>query len=120
MSAKPTDNLVIITGRIGKVEMTEAGNCHIRLCHKDGWWDEKKNQYVYEESWFSVTFFGKRAHAAFESIKMADLVQVEGSLIQWPKEGPESRTRINGKSFKIIYLHRTQTLGGGDREDETR
>lgn len=115
MSAKPTDNLVILSGRVGKVEERDGGITHIRLCHKDGYWDEKSQSYKADENWFSINFFGKRAEAAAREIKLSDFIQIEGALVQWPREGPEARTRINGKSFKIIYIPNYGL--GGDRSE---
>lgn len=117
MSAKPTDNLVIISGKVGKVEERDGGITYIRLCHKDGYWDEKAKAYKSDDNWFSINFFGKRAQAAARDIKLSDLIQVEGALVQWPKEGPESRTRINGKSFKIVYI---PNYGHGGEIDEPK
>lgn len=86
----------------------------MRLCHKDGFFNKKKNEWTKVEDWFTIFFFGKKSEAAEREIKVGDRIIVEFGLTVFPKTGPTSRTRLNGISFHVLLPYEQGPSPGPD------
>lgn len=95
------DNYFTITGFVGAIRRKESA-VFLRVCVKNGWYSEKQKEYIHDERWFSISFFGRHADAAEEKLRLNDYVLITGELNPWPREGPLTRVRLNGFTFKPI------------------
>lgn len=94
-------NQVFLSGYVGKVERKGEG-VFVRLCHKDGFFNKKKNEWAKVEDWFTIFYFGKKAEAAEREIKVGDKLITQCGLVTFPKTGPTARMRLNGISFYVL------------------
>lgn len=102
---------------MGRVERKEAG-VFIRLCHKESFFSKKENEWIKDENWVSIAFFGKTADAVERQVQVGDNLIVEAAIAVFPKEGVESRIRLNGKSFSVLLPHSMRNSPGGNNDEE--
>lgn len=100
-------NYFILDGVVGALRRTDS-TVFLRICHKDAFFNKKKNEWERREDWFSVAFFGKTADALEREAEPGDRIIVQGSMIEHPKNDPASRPRFNGKQFDLLlpYIDR--------------
>ena len=94
-------NHFVLSGIIGRIE-ERNGAVFSRVCHKDRYYDEKKKEVIEDQNWFTVALFGRKGEAFIRDACVGDVAIFTGSLNTHPKEGPESRLRLNAGSFYIL------------------
>ena len=110
-------NSVYLDGSIGRVERKEYG-VFIRLCYKESFYSKKEGEWIKSEDWVSIGFFGKTADAVERQVQVGDNLIVEAAIAVWPKDGVESRIRLNGKSFSVLLPHSMRAAPGGNNDEE--
>lgn len=110
-------NFAIIDGIVGSVERKGAA-VFARICHKESWFDEKKQEWVHEDNWLTVAFFGKRGESLERTVKIGTPIAVEAAITTFPKEGPGSQMRLSGKSFHFLQKREAPTAPPQDIPEE--
>jgi single-stranded DNA-binding protein len=94
-----TDNNFSLTGTV--VSVTRKNEIvHLRLFYKKNF--KEGAEWLKDESYFTVSFWGKLADAVEDCLVPEMYVEIGGELNTWPKDGPESQIRLKGKGFNQI------------------
>lgn len=72
---------------------------HARLYYKKKPKD-KNPEYVNQEMYVTVSFWGGVADAVEDQLVVEDYVNIWGEIQVWPPEGQESQIRLKGLGFK--------------------